>query len=1120
MKHVVFALCLTAAVAAAPIDPPNAPGRGLSPEAVSQALDRLQAECSRRHDQEGLLQIECLRLEPLILKRDPGCPARLEALEAAAQALPPGPARARCFWVRALAAGQCQQSQRHRELQKLALQEPGLPPLWRAEWLSKLPRYDMSRAEVAWMEGQLGREVANHPDAACRWYLLAAQTRLADNRGQPDLRDTLRQARLQLAEQEHWLREQLDCQMEFRDLYPKEAVHWQRALDLAERARRDDWLRLLLRRAPSLADWQRVEKDLRKPDPDRDWLAWSSRPQGQFLDRTITARRNLLEEAHRRGDVEEELEQRFALYFCLRDALKNREGLRVLESAVLIRQEHPPIHPEWIRPSLSAGALTNVLIRELIAAGHSHQARAWMERALSEHWVQLPAEQVRLLQTAANEASRNGEDAQPWIAQAAGLIPSEIDVEWLDSVFWLAREMPESQSGEYLERAERFIVQLDRTSAFPSMRSGSSSSMAELARLRSGSAQLLQYWMNQYETAQSQGDTELSGQAAIRLLSAYHSADRFEDLKKLVVIVLQDPATNSYTRQSCLQMGSDLLARHRDPLALEWSEELLRSARSTPGTFAAADILMTRARVLSQFQRLDEALACLDEAARHQPKTDYNMVERTRIRILWESGQHEKALELQERVFQAQLVQAENASLATSIAQARAGFLRELKRDWQADLERHLVQIEGRGESGEWGRDYLLGVWLNWLAKAQEWQRGREVLARHPWRLGPFSTTTKDLRSYPEWSDLFPGGPAASAPEAEPTSLQQVVDELRLRQPELGQLLTLRSTNLKHLQNRLQPDDTLVTYCCQNGRLYVLGLRSKDSFFRVHQMSEADLEKSVNRYLDSLRSDQTGDAETSLFSLLLEPVLNENPSQRIFLVPNGTLWQVPFGALRDSQGRAAASRAQLVMMSSGDLLRLADGDWEPYRLTHPLAIGAPPEADLPGAYEELGDVARVLPDCKLRRGAEATLASLYQRDQHWGLLHFATHAHYHAGRPLESDIQLHDGNLRVKQLSQLSLADHALVALSVCQGGASKGQSLDEPVTLATGFSAAGADTVVANLWPVDDEVARAFFGAFYKELATGSSPSASFQQAQQQCRQTYPKARDWAGFFLLGNPG
>lgn len=207
----------------------------------------------------------------------------------------------------------------------------------------------------------------------------------------------------------------------------------------------------------------------------------------------------------------------------------------------------------------------------------------------------------------------------------------------------------------------------------------------------------------------------------------------------------------------------------------------------------------------------------------------------------------------------------------------------------------------------------------------------------------------------------------------------------------------------------------------------------------------------------------------------------------------------------------------MVLLSSGDLLRMADNSWQ--QLSQPLAIGAPSATDLPGAYQELEDVSRAPPGCQLRRGDQATSAVLYAPNQRWGLLHFASHAHYNTSHPLESDIELRDGPLKLKKLASLSLAEHSLVSLSCCQGGAATGQKLDEPVTLATGFSAAEAETVVANLWRVDDEVAKVFFTVFYRELGRGASPLASFRHAQQNCRQVYPRARDWAGFFLLGNP-
>ena len=265
------------------------------------------------------------------------------------------------------------------------------------------------------------------------------------------------------------------------------------------------------------------------------------------------------------------------------------------------------------------------------------------------------------------------------------------------------------------------------------------------------------------------------------------------------------------------------------------------------------------------------------------------------------------------------------------------------------------------------------------------------------------------------------------------------MDELRLSRPDLGQLLSLRSTNLKQLQARLSPTDTLVTYCSTGDAVYVLALRRDKGFWSKTALTGAQLAGLQREYLQSLNASTAGAAEARLQAALLGPVLSGEPNQRLYLVPSGELWQLPFGALRDAQGRSAASQAELVLLSSGDLLRLADRSWQPYRLSQPLAIGAPSPQDLPGAYQELEEVSRVLPGCTLRRGAEATSEALYAPARRWGLLHFASHAHYNSNRPLESDIELSDGPLKLKQLSQLSLDEHCLVTLSVCQGGAAGG---------------------------------------------------------------------------------
>ena len=1119
------ALLLVRLAWATPISPPDSPGHHPAPARVLELLSQAEAGCRRSGDLAGLVEVECLRLEPLLERFEPSCPQRMRALEEKVTSLPPGPARARFFWLQAVYAGKKRDEGSRQSFAMRALQEPELPAAWKAEWLSKMPAWDDTLVQVSWLEGQIRQLLKQDKSAPVRWYLLGAQARLAEMRAQTDVFESLLEARLLLARQEHWGREEMQANQALYRLNYPERKNWDEALSVAARLARDEWTQELFASSPSEADWRRVWGSLRRrPTPleeCRYWLNWRGRSQFADPEKQVNMRRTLVEDARRRGDIEEELRQRFTLYFSLRSAQRIAESLRELEATLQLRLDHPPVEPDWVRTDTSLGSLASLLVSELNNTDHLTRSQALCERALAERWAHFPTYQNRLLRETINQARRFGEPArlEAAVREAVQLLDSLTPNDRLDSLLSLADMVSAEEKAKLLRQAEEMVNLRLKTAAFPIARTTALEKLDGLTRSQGGSSQLGQLWLNEWERAKNAGETRAAEDAAAKVLMYYSNSRMREEFKAFALPLLSDPATGPRLRETCLR-GSTLLAQGGDPLALDWVEQQQR----LPGPRSTLDEvfrLVRKAEVLCEFERFQAAWDCLDQAEQQisKEKLGYPLVEISRTDVLWKWGRQQQSLDLLARLIDVQ-IRSEEPRFCLDMIEKAIDHLAELGQDWEGECERRLSQLENLGERGQTARNSLLRKWLIRLAQKQQWERGRSLLARYPWREGPLSQSTKQLRAYPQWSDLFPGAAAPPPAPGEQASLQQVVDELRLNQPELGQLLSLRSTNLKHLQAQLQPKDTLVTYCFQGDDFYLLALRKEGGFYRKQRLTSADFQGTTRRYLESLRSDQTSDAETSLFSMLLAPVLSEDPDQRLFLVPNGPIWQLPFGALRDAQGRALASRAQVVLMGSADLLRLADGDWHPYKLTQSLAIGAPPAADLPGAYQELGEVARALPGCQLRRGDQATLEALYQRDQHWGLLHFASHAHYRPDRPTESDIQLHDGQLKLKQLSQLSLADHALVALSVCQGGASKGQRLDEPVTLATGFSAAGADTVIANLWPVDDEVARVFFQSFYGDLASGSSPCDSFRQAQQACREKFPKARDWGGFFLMGNPG
>lgn len=144
------------------------------------------------------------------------------------------------------------------------------------------------------------------------------------------------------------------------------------------------------------------------------------------------------------------------------------------------------------------------------------------------------------------------------------------------------------------------------------------------------------------------------------------------------------------------------------------------------------------------------------------------------------------------------------------------------------------------------------------------------------------------------------------------------------------------------------------------------------------------------------------------------------------------------------------------------------------------------------------------------------------------IIHFATHGVLDLEHPELSGIVLsmvdengqpQDGYLRLHEIYNLYLPAE-LVVLSACQTGVGKQIKGEGLIALTRGFMYAGAKSVVASLWKVDDAATSALMTEFYKQMFTNKlKPAAALREAQikisQQKRWQSPYY--WAGFFIQG---
>ncbi|CAA9443714.1 MAG: hypothetical protein AVDCRST_MAG37-1612 [uncultured Rubrobacteraceae bacterium] len=254
----------------------------------------------------------------------------------------------------------------------------------------------------------------------------------------------------------------------------------------------------------------------------------------------------------------------------------------------------------------------------------------------------------------------------------------------------------------------------------------------------------------------------------------------------------------------------------------------------------------------------------------------------------------------------------------------------------------------------------------------------------------------------------------------------------------------------------------------------------------------------------------------------LEPHLNEAAStgsegalapHKLAIVPHGLLHRVPFHALFDGESylleRFEVTYAPSAKVYSLCQKRISRG------LDKALALSV---ADplIPAVTEEAHAVARHFPVAEVLSDRRATVAALRAKAPGYGILHLACHGSFKSDNPMFSSLKLGDGWLTAADVLDLDLAG-ALVTLSACESGRNEVFAGDELIGLTRAFLGAGAATLVASLWLVQDETTAELMEKWYEHLRKGVGRAAALRNAQLALKDRCPHPYYWAPFVLIG---
>jgi CHAT domain-containing protein len=280
------------------------------------------------------------------------------------------------------------------------------------------------------------------------------------------------------------------------------------------------------------------------------------------------------------------------------------------------------------------------------------------------------------------------------------------------------------------------------------------------------------------------------------------------------------------------------------------------------------------------------------------------------------------------------------------------------------------------------------------------------------------------------------------------------------------------------------------------------------------------------------------------------------------VVPDRSLFSIPWGALPWKESYLVEGREIAIEPSASVFVRLTEvaprsEETSALIVANPLfyrdeeAAGEFDETvrgsnafvfrPLPEAEQEAEEVSTLFDASLLLVGDQAGEPTVRSEIGQRNVIHFGTHARIVPDQPLASSLLLagggwtladsqlepvsvEDGVLTGYEVLGLQLKPQTLVTLAACESVGKERREGEGVVGLARAFFEAGAGTVVASLWPVEDRATRELMVRFYRELTAGKVTTARALAAAQtamakgEAGETRKHPFYWAGFVLIGD--
>jgi CHAT domain-containing protein/tetratricopeptide (TPR) repeat protein len=319
--------------------------------------------------------------------------------------------------------------------------------------------------------------------------------------------------------------------------------------------------------------------------------------------------------------------------------------------------------------------------------------------------------------------------------------------------------------------------------------------------------------------------------------------------------------------------------------------------------------------------------------------------------------------------------------------------------------------------------------------------------------------------------------------------------------------------SLSQVQALLNQGDALVLYLSGEDRLDAFFVTAHTITHRAAPIGDRSLYDKVRFARDAIqRSTESALALKSLGELndiLLMPFDRElSGVSRLIVVPHGPLGALPFAALKNRRtGRYLVEDKVVAYAPTVAALAIAPSS----RIANvAIDVFVPIPDQLPATRGEAAAVGKLMRRSKLYFGRSSSKTLVRSAFLRGDIVHIASHGQHNSQNPLFSDIVVGGSQSSDDAVSKLTVQDvmtlsttSPLVFLSGCETGLNMSNTAfafqSDEGSLSQAFLFAGASSVIATLWPVEDSEAATIAADFYQSFSAGQNSASALAAAQRK---------------------